>query len=64
MSTSRILVDTNSLIVILLGLMDPRIINSHPRTSIYREEDFTNIMYLIGGLENIIRFAQYNCRSG
>ncbi|MEJ7693979.1 hypothetical protein [Daejeonella sp.] len=49
-----ILVDTNSLILIVLGLMDPRLINTHSKTSIYEEEDFNHLMIFIGDLKNII----------
>lgn len=49
-----ILVDTNSLILIVLGLMDPRLINTHSKTSIYEEEDFEHLMTFIGDLKNIV----------
>lgn len=50
-----ILVDTNALVLVVLGLMDIKLINSHKTTSIYEEEDFHNIMHLIGyDLKNIL----------
>jgi rRNA-processing protein FCF1 len=42
-----ILIDTNSLIILILGLIDPKIINNHPRTSIYEEHDFFTLINLI-----------------
>lgn len=50
-----ILVDTNALVIVVLGLMDINLINSHKTTSIYEEEDFYNIMHLIDNdLKNIL----------
>jgi len=49
-----ILIDTNSLIVIIIGLIDPRIFKWHNRTSIYTEEDFYELMKIIGGLDKLI----------
>ncbi|MEJ2881525.1 hypothetical protein [Pedobacter sp. GR22-6] len=42
-----VLVDTNALVVIVLGMMDPSIINTHKTTSIYEIEDYETIMSLI-----------------
>jgi rRNA-processing protein FCF1 len=42
-----ILIDSNSLIVLLLGLINPKIINTHKRTSIYDEQDFFNLIDVI-----------------
>lgn len=42
-----VLIDTNSLLLLVLGSIDPRIINSHSRTSIYEEEDFFTLVHLI-----------------
>lgn len=50
-----ILVDTNALVIVVLGLMDIKLINSHKTTSIYEEEDFYTIMHLIDNdLKNIL----------
>jgi rRNA-processing protein FCF1 len=42
-----VLIDTNSLLLLVLGSIDPRIINSHSRTSIYEEEDFFTLVNLV-----------------
>jgi len=49
-----ILIDTNALIVLLLGLMDIRLINSHKTTSIYEEEDFHNLIDVISDIEKLV----------
>jgi rRNA-processing protein FCF1 len=48
------LIDTNALVVLLLGLIDPKLINSNRRTSIYEEQDFHDIILTIGQIENLI----------
>ncbi|MBX2968668.1 MAG: hypothetical protein KF803_04810 [Cyclobacteriaceae bacterium] len=49
-----ILIDTNALVVLLLGLMDPRLINNHKRTSIYEEQDFNDLISVIGSIDKLI----------
>ena len=49
-----ILIDSNSLIVLLLGLMNPSLINSHSKTSIYEEEDFHNLLFAIERIESLV----------
>lgn len=49
-----ILIDSNSLIVLILGLMNPSLINSHSKTSIYEEEDFYNLLAAIKSIESIV----------
>jgi rRNA-processing protein FCF1 len=49
-----ILIDTNALIVLLLGLMDKRLINKHKRTSIYEEQDFDDLISVIGSLDKLV----------
>ena len=49
-----ILIDSNSLIVLLLGLMNPSLINSHSKTSIYEEEDFYNLLGAIKNIETLV----------
>lgn len=39
-----ILIDSNSLVVLILGLIDPELINTHKKTSIYDEEDFYKLL--------------------
>uniref|UniRef100_UPI004049843B hypothetical protein n=1 Tax=Flavobacterium sp. TaxID=239 RepID=UPI004049843B len=48
------LIDTNALVVLLLGLMNPKLINQHKRTSIYEEEDFYDLVALVGNLEDLV----------
>jgi len=49
-----ILIDTNALIVLLVGVIDPRLFKTHNRTSIYEEEDFNNLLSVIGDLKDLI----------
>ncbi len=49
-----ILIDSNSLLVLILGLMNPSLINKHSKTSIYEEEDFHNLVFTIKNLESIV----------
>ena len=48
------LIDANALVILLLGLMDPKIIRTHKRTSIYEEQDFYDLASLIGNIESLI----------
>ena len=48
------LIDTNALIILLVGLVDPVLIKSHKRTSIYEEQDFFNLISLIGDFNNLV----------
>ena len=49
-----IFVDTNALILILVGLMDKSLVSTHKRTSIYASIDFENLVFLIGDLEKVV----------
>jgi rRNA-processing protein FCF1 len=49
-----ILIDTNSLIVLILGLMDPKLIGKHKRTSIYDEEDYYNLISIVSDLKILV----------
>lgn len=49
-----IFVDTNALIVLVVGLIDTSLISSHRRTSIYEKVDFDNLVILIGDLDRIV----------
>jgi rRNA-processing protein FCF1 len=49
-----VLIDSNSLIVLILGLMNPTLINKHSKTSIYDEQDFHELMYLIENVESLV----------
>ncbi|WP_248724564.1 hypothetical protein [Seonamhaeicola sp. ML3] len=48
------LIDTNSLIILLLGLIDPKLINKHKRTSIYEEQDFNDLLAFIGDFKKLV----------
>lgn len=48
-----IFVDTNALILLVVGLIDKSLISSHKRTSIYESVDFDNLAFLIGDLVKI-----------
>jgi rRNA-processing protein FCF1 len=49
-----IFVDTNALILLIVGLIDKTLISSHKRTSIYEPIDFENLKVLIGDLEKVV----------
>lgn len=48
------LIDTNSLVVLIIGLIDPQLIQRHRRTSIYEEQDFNNLVSFIGDINKLI----------
>ncbi len=48
------LIDTNSLVVLLIGLIDPQLIQSHKRTSIYEKQDFDELLLFIGDIKKLI----------
>jgi hypothetical protein len=48
------LIDTNSLIILLVGLIDPKLIQKHKRTSIYEEKDFIDLLSFIGKIESLV----------
>lgn len=49
-----ILIDSNALVVLLIGMIDPNLIDSHKRTSIYEIEDYYELTNVIGNIENLI----------
>jgi hypothetical protein len=49
-----ILIDANSLVILLLGLIDPRLIGKDSRSSIYAEEDFNDLLNVVGTLERLV----------
>lgn len=49
-----ILIDTNALVVLLVGLIDPKLIQDHRRTSIYDEVDFIELIDAIGTYDQLI----------
>ncbi|MHB0756966.1 PIN domain-containing protein [Polaribacter sp. M15] len=48
------LIDTNALIVLIIGLIDPRLINKHKRTSIYEEKDFEDLISFVGDFNELV----------
>ncbi|WP_157807080.1 PIN domain-containing protein [Algoriphagus formosus] len=46
--------DTNALILLIVGFIDKALISSHKRTSIYEPIDFENLTFLIGDLEKVV----------
>lgn len=49
-----IIIDSNSLLVLLLGLINPSLINTHSKTSIYDEEDYHTLVDVIQDINNVI----------
>ena len=50
----RILIDSNALVLLIIGLIDQNLISKHKRTSIYRKKDFEQLLLVIDSLENLI----------
>jgi len=48
------LIDANALIILLLGLIDPKLINKHKRTSIYEEQDFNDLVAFVGDIKELV----------
>ena len=48
-----ILIDTNALVILLIGLINPSLIRRHRRTSIYEEQDFYDLITLIGSFDKL-----------
>jgi hypothetical protein len=51
-----IILDTNSLLVLTLGLVNPNIVNSHQRTSIYSKDDFYFLLEQIKDFKKLLIF--------
>jgi len=50
-----ILIDTNSLLVLMIGLIDIRQVKTHPRLSIYDEDDYFNdLLSLIPDFRSLV----------
>jgi len=49
-----IIIDSNSLIVLLLGSIDENLIASHKTTSIYTKQDYHNLVIIIKDLKNLL----------
>ncbi len=48
------LIDTNALIILLIGIIDPKLFKTHKRTSIYEEQDFLDLVSFIGDLNKLV----------
>ena len=49
-----ILIDSNSLIVLVLGMIDPSLIEKNKRTSIYSHKDFEQLLEVIVDFKNLV----------
>jgi len=49
-----IVIDTNALLLLVVGSIDKKLINSHKRTSIYNEQDYYDLLNIIGDFKNLI----------
>lgn len=47
-------IDTNSLVVLLLGMLDTKHLGRHKRASIYDEDDYNDLVDFIGSLNNLL----------
>jgi hypothetical protein len=48
------LIDTNALVVLILGTIDERLISSHRRTSIYEVQDYLDLVQTVGELSQLV----------
>lgn len=49
-----ILIDTNALLVLIIGSINRKLISKHKRTSIYDEQDFYNLLSRIGDFSKLV----------
>lgn len=49
-----ILIDTNALVILLIGSIDVKLINTHKRTSIYEEQDFHDLILQIRNFNELV----------
>ena len=49
-----IVIDSNALVVLILGLMDENLIEKHKRTSVYTKNDFLKLCHVIQSFENLV----------
>jgi rRNA-processing protein FCF1 len=49
-----IIIDTNALVILLIGLIDPGLFKTHKRTSIYEAEDYNDLVDVIGDVKKLI----------
>lgn len=48
------LIDSNALVILIIGLIDPKLINKHKRTSIYEEQDFDDLISFVGDFSELV----------
>jgi len=49
-----IIIDTNALIILILGFIDTSLIKKHKRTSLYEEQDFHDLMNVIKDIKQLV----------
>jgi hypothetical protein len=49
-----ILIDSNVLVILILGLIDPNLIGKDKRSSIYEKEDFHKLLDVIGSIDKVV----------
>lgn len=49
-----IILDTNILIILIIGMINPDLISKNKRTSIYNEQDYINILNFISNKEIVV----------
>lgn len=49
-----ILIDTNAFVLLILGLIDRGLIKTHKTTSIYSEQDYEDLLTVIGDLRRLV----------
>lgn len=49
-----IVIDSNSLVVLLIGSIDPRLFKNHNRTSIYDEKDYYKLLTVISSFNRLL----------
>jgi len=49
-----ILIDTNALVILIIGQIDSKLINSHRRTSIYEEQDYYDLITVIKDYKKLV----------
>ncbi len=49
-----IIIDANALVVLLVGSINPRLIENHKRTSIYSEEDFEELLLAVKDFKKLV----------
>lgn len=48
------LIDANSLVILIIGLIDPKLVNTHSRTSIYDEHDFYKLKLFVEKYDTLV----------